>query len=187
MADTAASFMKKCNADLKRHMTSLQNSIDDLTGSHTLTGDEADCLVQLAGEQAIKLHRSQLAAWEALLRKDKDFVEVQEAAALTSTPQLSDEARRSNARTKLAAMGGQPVLGGAFMLPESQLLQHRQRLASTSSPAAREMARLRATSVDSRSPTPSTSMQSPPWLMHTEQRNGQNVSGGGPENIAVSS
>ncbi len=74
MADTAARFMEKCKADLKKHVDSLQNSIDDLAGSHKLTVDEADCLVQLAGEQAIKLHRSQLAAWEALLRKDKDFV-----------------------------------------------------------------------------------------------------------------
>lgn len=62
-------------------------------------------------------------------------------------------------------MGGQPVLGGAFLLPEGELLQRRQQLASTSSPAAQEMARLRATSLDSRmAPAPSP-MQSPPWLV----------------------
>ncbi|EIE20286.1 hypothetical protein COCSUDRAFT_67565 [Coccomyxa subellipsoidea C-169] len=190
MAETAVHFMKQRKAALSAHMDSVQNAIDDLTGAHKLTDAEAECLVQLAGEQAIKLLKSQLEAWESLLRKDKDFADTQESETLTSTPQISDEARRSNARSKLAAMGGQPVLGGAFLLPEGELLQRRQQLASTSSPAAQEMARLRATSLDSRmAPAPSP-MQSPPWLMRKEQRTGQASPSppmGMSEDIAVSS
>lgn len=65
--------MKQRKAALSAHMDSVQNAIDDLTGAHKLTDAEAECLVQLEGEQAIKLLKSQLEAWESLLRKDKDF------------------------------------------------------------------------------------------------------------------
>lgn len=74
MAETAAHFLKQRKAALSGHMDSLQNAVDDLTGTHKLTNEEADCLVQLAGEQAIKFLKSQLTAWESLLHKDKNFM-----------------------------------------------------------------------------------------------------------------
>ena len=73
MAETAVQFLKQRKAALNDHMDSVQNAIDDLTGVHKLTDAEADCLVQSAGDQAIRLLKSQLAAWESLLRNDKDL------------------------------------------------------------------------------------------------------------------
>lgn len=64
-------------------------------------------------------------------------------------------------------MGGFPVLGG-LMASESELLQLRQKLSSTSSPAAREMAHLRATSLDSRLAPAAPSQQIAPWLVRTQ-------------------
>ena len=84
---------------------------------------------------------------------------IQRASDYTAQPDMG------TAGDRLAAMGGQPVLGGAFMLPEGELLQRRQNLASTSSPAAREMAKLRATSLDSRAAPGPSCMQIPPWLV----------------------
>jgi hypothetical protein len=70
-------------------------------------------------------------------------------------------------------MGGMPALG-AFVMPEGELMQHRQALTATSSPAAREMARLRAASSNSRMSEPA---HNPSWLvrcvhhlMQNEQR-----------------
>jgi hypothetical protein len=72
MADIAVQFLKQRKVALNEHLDSLQNAIDDLTTYHKLTDAEAECLVQLAGEQAIRLLKSQIGAWESLLRKDKD-------------------------------------------------------------------------------------------------------------------
>lgn len=72
MADTAVQFLKQRKVALNEHLDSLQNAINDLTIYHKLTDAEAECLVQLAGEQAIRLLKSQIGAWESLLRKDKD-------------------------------------------------------------------------------------------------------------------
>ncbi|CAL5228847.1 g12054 [Coccomyxa viridis] len=189
MAEKALSTLHQQHKSASQYVALLDNTIEDLSGSQKLTEAEVDCIMELRGEQAVKSLEAQLKLWKRYIGKDKDLLDEQTAQ---HTPVMSDEQRRQSARSKLAAMGGRPVLG-SFSMCESELLQHRRGLNATASPAAQEVARLRSGSTSPADALPAgpsgQAEASPAWLgartgVHSPTRHSNEAA---PENIAVSS
>ena len=74
MAERALSTLRQQHKSASQYVELLDNTIEDLSGSQTLTEAEVDCIMELRGEQAVKGLEAQLKLWKRYLGKDKDLL-----------------------------------------------------------------------------------------------------------------
>lgn len=86
MTESALTTLRQQRKSASQYLELLDNTIEDLSGTQSLTEAEVDCVMELRGEQAVKSLEAQLKLWKRYLGKDEDLLVRQSLVA--SRPQL---------------------------------------------------------------------------------------------------